>query len=167
MKKTLPLVLSLTFVSTILWGCQSGDNTTKDNDKTELEQQTEVVSKADKDKVETKQSEEDNEKLQFDGEITKVSISKSKDNNTTVFDDDESIETIKSLFVSAVKENGIVNMANPEFYMDVVYPNENKKSFHLWIGEKGEKSTLMKTDDTNTIYTVSEELTDKLIDLIE
>ena len=168
MRKTMPLVLSLTFISTILFGCQSGDNTTKDTDKNKIEQQTEVVTKTDTDKVETnQQSEEDKEKLKLDGEISKVSISKLKGNDTTVFNDDKSIETFNTIFTSTVKENGIVNMSNPEYYIDVVYSNDNKQSFHLWIGENGEKSTLMKTDDTNTIYTVSEEMTDKLKDLIE
>ena len=168
MRKTMPLVLSLTFISTILFGCQSGDNTTKDTDKNKIEQQTEVVTKTDTDKVETnQQSEEDKEKLKLDGEISKVSISKLKGNDTTVFNDDKSIETFNTIFTSTVKENGIVNMSNPEYYIDVVYSNDNKQSFHLWIGENGEKSTLMKTDDTNTIYTVSEEMTDKLVDLFE
>jgi hypothetical protein len=31
--------------------------------------------------------------------------------------DDESIETFKTVVSSAVKEKGIVNMANPEFYL--------------------------------------------------
>lgn len=167
MKKTLSLILSLTFVSTILLGCQSGDNTTKDTDNSKIEQGTEVVTKTDTDKVESQQSEDDKEKLKLVGEISKVSISKSKGNDTTVFNDDKSIETFNTIFTSAVKEKGIVNMSNPEFYIDVVYSNENKQSFHLWVGKKGEKSTLMRTDDTHTIYTVSEEMTDKLIDLIE
>jgi len=145
------LVLSLTFISTILWGCQSGDSTTIDTDKTKPEQQ----------------SEEENEKLNFDREITKVSISKAQGNIITVFDDEKSIETFKSIISSAVNENGIVNIVNPEYYMDVVYANKNKQSFELWIGEKGEKSALMKTNNTYTLYTVSKEMTDKLIDLIE
>lgn len=168
MKKTMSLVLSLTFISTILLGCQSGDSTTIDTDKTKPEQQSEVVTKIDTDNAETNQrSEEENEKLNFDGEITKVSISKVQGNITTVFDDEKSIETFRSIISSAVNENGIVNIVNPEFYMDVVYANKNKQSFELWIGEKGEKSALMKTDNTYTLYTVSKEMTDKLIDLIE
>ena len=151
MRKTMSLVLSLTFISTILWGCQSGDSTTIDTDKTKPEQQ----------------SEEENEKLNFDREITKVSISKAQGNIITVFDDEKSIETFKSIISSAVNENGIVNIVNPEYYMDVVYANKNKQSFELWIGEKGEKSALMKTNNTYTLYTVSKEMTDKLIDLIE
>lgn len=167
MKKTVSLVLTLTFISTILLGCQSGDNTTIDTDKNKLEQQTEVVTKTDTDKVETnQQSEEDNEKLKLDGEIIKISVSKSQGNGTTVFDDDLSIETLTSIFSSAVKESGLVNMVNPEFYINV-YTNANLQSFHLWIGKKGEKSTLMKTNDTTTIYTVSEDITGKLNDLIK
>lgn len=165
MKKTLSLVLSLTLISTILLGCQSGDNTTKDTDKNKLEQQTEVVTKTDTEIETNQQSEEGNKNLKIDGVITKVSISKGDE--TTVFDDDKSIETFNTVFTSAIKENGIVNMTNPEFYIDVVYANENKQSFYLWLGEKGEKSTLMKTDDTHTIHTVSEEMTDKIIDLTE
>ncbi|MFJ5769825.1 hypothetical protein [Psychrobacillus sp. NPDC093180] len=150
MSKIMFLALSLALTSVILLGCQSEDRTTIDTDKTNTEQQS-----------------ENNGKLKFDGEITKVSISKSKGSSATIFEDDGSIETFKSMISSAVKENGIAEMAKPEFYVDVIYENENKQSFYLWIGEKGEKSTLMKTDDTHTIYTVSEEMTNKLIDLID
>ncbi|MBY6036957.1 hypothetical protein KUV80_09840 [Fictibacillus nanhaiensis] len=139
------LLLFLTLLSAILFGCQSEDNTTIDagTTKTELQSQDNDL------KVETK--------------IAKISISKSKGVNSTVFEESETLETFKSIFLSAVREEGIVNMANPEFYLDVTYTNDPKQSFHLWTGEKGQKSTLMKTDDTNTIYTVSEEMTYKLI----
>ena len=151
MKKVISLVLLSAFMSVILLSCQSEDSTTINNvDKTTPEQQS-----------------EDSEKLILDGEITKVSISKTKGNSETVLEDSSSIETLKSIISSAVKENGEVNMANPEFYMDVTYENENIQSFQLWLGEKGQKSTLMKTDDTHTIYTISEAMNDKLIDLIE
>ena len=169
MRKTMSLVLSLTFISTVLFGCQSGDNTTKNTDKNKIEQETEVVTKTDIDKIETnQQSEEDNEKLKLVGEISKIKISELGKIRVIVFEDDESIETIESIISSAVKEEGIVNMVNPEFKMFVFYTNDdNEQSFYLWIGEKGERSTFMNSNDTNTIYTVSEEMTDKLIDLIE
>ena len=85
MRKTMSLVLSLTFISTVLFGCQSGDNTTKDTDKNKIEQETEVVTKTDIDEIDTnQQSEEDNEKLKLVGEISKVGISKSKGFDPTV-----------------------------------------------------------------------------------
>ncbi|PGT89023.1 MULTISPECIES: hypothetical protein [Bacillaceae] len=142
--RKITLLLSLTLLSAILFGCQSEDSTTTDAANTNAELQSEG-----------------------DAEITKISISKSKGVSPTVFEEDKDVETFKSIISSAVKEDGIANMANPEYYLDVIYINENKQSYHLWIGEKGQKSTLMKTDDTHTIYTVSEEMTDKLIELIE
>lgn len=140
-----------------LVGCTDKDNNEKTDDVNETEEFVET----------SQQSEDYKEKLKLDGEISKVSISKSKGNDTTIFNNDTSIETFNTIFTSAVKENGIVNMSNPEFYIDVVYSNDNKQSFHLWIGKNGEKSTLMKTDDTHTIYTVSKDMADKLNDLIE
>lgn len=118
------LVLSLTFILTVLFGCQSADNTTKDTNKNKKEQETELVTKTDTDKDETNQPlEEDYEKLELDREILKISISKSKGNDTIVFSDNKSIKIFNTVFKSAVKENGIVNMSNPEFYIDV-YANE-------------------------------------------
>ncbi|MEK4628847.1 hypothetical protein MKZ17_11630 [Solibacillus sp. FSL R7-0682] len=134
MKKTLSLILSLAFISTILLGCQS---------------------------------EEDSEKLKLNAEVIKVSISNSQGNSETIFEDDASIEIFNTIITSGVKIKGFPMMANPEFYMDVVYENENKQSFHLWIGEKGEESTIMKIDDTHNIYTISEKMTDKWYELIE
>jgi len=114
-----------------------------------------------------------NNELQLDGEITKVSISKSKgfgkinSDFFAVFNDEETLKTFRSLISSAVKEEGIVDMIEPEFDLEVIYENENLQQFHLWVGEKGQRSTLMKIDNTHTIYTVSEEMTNKLIDLVK
>ena len=156
MKKTMPLVLSLTIISSVLLGCQSGENTTKDADKNKIEQET------------NQQYEEDNEKLQLVGEISKVNISESGKTGIIVLEDDASIETIEQMISGAVKVNGEVDMPSPEFKMDVFYTNdEHEQSFYLWIGEKGEKSALMRTEETHFIYTISAIWTDKLIDLIE
>lgn len=144
------LVLSLIFMSVTLLGCQSENSNTLDAEKNNIEQQS-----------------ADNEIYKYEGEIAYISISKLEGDYITTFDDAGTIETIKNIILSAAKEKGIVNMASPEFNMNVVYENKSKQRFYLWIGEKGEKSALMKPDDTHTIYTVSEEMTSKLIDLIE
>ena len=169
MKKTMSLVLSLTFISTFLFGCQPGDDITADNNKmTKVEQQTGVVAETDSEKVGTNQQlEEDGEKLKLEAEITKVSISKLQGKVTTVFDDSGSLNTIDDIMSSVVKQSGIVNMASPEFNLEVAYANDNKQTLYLWIGKKGRQSTFMNSNNTHTIYMVSEEMTDKLIDLIE
>ncbi len=150
MRKNIVTIITVFLGSSFLFGCQS-------EDIIELETK----------KPTTEIRVEDYSNLILDGEITKIIVSKTKGVHATVFEKDEVIETFKRLISGAVKENGIVNMANPELYIDVVYENENKQSFYLWIGEKGQKSTLMKTDDTHTIYTISEEMTDMVIELDE
>lgn len=153
MRKIMFLVLSLAFVSVVLLACQSENNTTIDSDDNNAEQQ-----------------EKDSEPLKIDGEITKINIANSKGNSgsPTIFEDEDSIETLKSIISNAEKEDGIVSMANPpDFYMNLIYNNDTEQGFHLWIGEHGEKSALMKPDDTHIIFTVSEEMTNKLIDLFK
>jgi hypothetical protein len=138
-RKIILLALFMAFMSAIFFGCQSKDNT----------------------------------KLQSDGEITKVSISKSsgfgKVNSDffVVLDDKETLETFKVVISSAVKEEGIADMAEPEFDLEVIYANGKKQGYHLWVGEKGQRSTLMYIDNTHTRYTVSEGMTKKLIKLVQ
>lgn len=105
-------------------------------------------------------------------EISKVSLSNSNtigQINTdffTVYEDEEVLETFQNIFTSAVKQEGIVDIAEPEFDLEVIYKEGNKQEYHLWLGEKDEQSTLMQVEDTHTIYTISEETTNQLIDLV-
>lgn len=105
-------------------------------------------------------------------EISKVSLSNSNtigQINTdffTVYEDEEVLETFQNIFTSAVKQEGIVDIAEPEFDLEVIYKEGNKQEYHLWLGEKDEQSTLMQVEDTHTIYTISEEATNQLIGLV-
>lgn len=152
MRKNIVTILTVFLVFSLLFGCQSKDNMALETEKPKPSSEIQV---------------DDNNQLKLDGEITKIMVSKTKGVNATVFEKKEVIETFKSIISGAIKESGIVNMANPELYMDVVYENGKKQSFYLWIGEKGQKSTLMKTDDTHTIYTVSGEMNDMVIEIVE
>lgn len=58
-------------------------------------------------------------------------------------------------------------MSDSEFYLKVIYDSDNNQILYLWIGDEGERSPFMKTEDTHTIYTVSEGLTVQLIELVE
>ena len=57
----------------------------------------------------------------------------------------DEIATIQAAIKNAVKQPGIVNMADPEFMIEV-----GEQSFYLWIQE--EAGTIMNVDDTHTIY---------------
>lgn len=148
--RKITLFLSLTLLSVILFGCQSEDNPTKQTGTNNSEITT-----------------EDKYYLYLKDDISKIVISKPKEINPTVFEEDKDIETIKSVILTAVNGGGIANMTDPEYYLDVIYTNEDKQSFHLWLGEKGLDSALGKTEDTHTIYGIREEIADKLRELLE
>ena len=137
MKKIFLFILLLSFMSVALIGCQSKDS---------------------------------NE--YSDENISKVSVSKSsgfgKVNSDffAVYEDKETLDTFDNAISNAAKRDGIVDIAEPEFDLEVIYTDGNKHGYHLWVGEKGQKSTLMDVNDTHTIYLISEDLTNKLIELI-
>lgn len=113
------------------------------------------------------------EKIDNENKIFKVSISNSVgfervNPNYFVENEDEAVlEVFNNVIPNAERVAGFVDVAEPEFDLKVEYEKGYWEGYHLWLGEKGQKSTLMKTIDTNTIYTVSEELTEQLIELVE
>jgi hypothetical protein len=76
-----------------------------------------------------------------------------------VISDRETIKTIIEAVDSAEKLSGIVNMANPEFKIKI-----GEKEYFLWIDEKS--GTIMNTEDTHTIYSISESLIDQVNELL-
>ncbi len=138
MKKIILFVLVLSFICSILIGCQSNDNRGFPNEN-----------------------------------ISKVNISKSSGFGKVnfhffkVYKNKETLDIFKNAISNAVKREGIADMAEPEFDLRVVYTDGNKQGYHLWVGEKGQKSTLMNVNDTHTTYSISEEITNQLIDLVK
>jgi len=115
-----------------------------------------------------------NDKSRFsEVNISKVSISKSSGFGKvnvdffTVYKDKESLDIFNNAISTAVKREGIADMAEPEFDLKVSYTDGNKQGYHLWLGEKGQKSTLMMVNDTHTTYSISEEITNQLIDVLK
>jgi hypothetical protein len=149
LRKVFFLALSLAFMSLFILGCQSKENVS-----------TETT-------VNSSPKSESNQNLSIEKDFVSIGVSKTKGSNDITFDDKETLKSFQDIFLSAVKEPGIVNMVDPEYYMEVVHDKNNQESLYLWIGEQGEKSTFMKAEDSNTIYTASQEMTDKLIELVE
>ena len=137
MKKFFLYIVSLTLILVVLVGCQSSIDDEISSD-----------------------------------EISKVSISNSNNigNINTdffmVYEDEEVLEVFQDIFRNAVKQEGIVDISEPNFDLEVTYEEGNKGEYHLWLGEKDQNSTLMNSEDTHTIYSISEEATNQLIDLI-
>lgn len=105
--------------------------------------------------------------------ITKVSISEAKGFGFinpeffAEYEDEETLELFRGMISSAIKQQGIVDMIEPEYDLEVVYQDGDKQGYHLWLGDSGQKSTIMNVDNTHTIYTVPAAITDKLINVIK
>ncbi|MFJ7933233.1 hypothetical protein [Sporosarcina sp. NPDC096371] len=149
MRKVIFMALSLAFMSLVLFGCQPEENIS-----------TEIT-------VKPSTKSENNKKLSIDSNFISIGISKTKGVDEIIFGDKESLNSFQNIFSSAVKEDGEVDIAGPEFYLDVAYDKNNEQSLYLWIGDRGQRSTFMKTENTSTIYSFSPEITDKLIKLVE
>ena len=106
-------------------------------------------------------------------DIVKVSVSESREFgeiNTDflyAYEDEETLELFEELFDDAVKQDGIVDIVSPEFDIEAELENGSKKQLHLWVGDAGQRSTLMYVEDTSTIYRTSSEHTDWLIGLLK
>ncbi|HBJ02476.1 MAG TPA: hypothetical protein DDY89_20195 [Lysinibacillus sp.] len=107
------------------------------------------------------------------GKLAKVNISNSVEFGSvhTAFmkgyEDEASLNIFHERMTTAVKNEGIVNMAAPQLDVEVVDTAGNQYSFHLCLGEIGQKSTLMNVKDTHTIFSISEDLTAPLRSLVQ
>ncbi|MFJ7698556.1 hypothetical protein [Lysinibacillus fusiformis] len=107
------------------------------------------------------------------GKLAKVSISNSAEFGSVHTDfikeygDEDSLNVFHEVMTTAVRNEGIVNMAAPQFDVQVMDTAGNQYGFHLWLGEIGQNSTLMNVKDTHTIYSISDDLTSPLRSLIQ
>ena len=106
-------------------------------------------------------------------DIAKVSISESRgffEINTdffVVYEDGDTTDRFEGIFKDAVKQDGIVDIASPEFDLEAELENGSKQQYHLWVGEADQSSILMYVENTNTIYLIPAADTNWLIDLLK
>lgn len=82
--------------------------------------------------------------------LEKITIdSMGSKSETLVIEDAKTIEMIKEAVEKAEKQPGIVNMADPEFKIAL-----GEETYFLWNSENS--GTIMNTEDTHTIYSLSE-----------
>lgn len=98
----------------------------------------------------------------FDTENSDLIVASSATEHTEIF------ETVKSILSDAVKQDGVVDVAEPNYSLEIIYENNQTKELYLWLldAESG-KGSLMEVEDTHTIYLFSEELNAQLIQLID
>jgi hypothetical protein len=76
--------------------------------------------------------------------------------------DKSTIDTIKNAIKSATKQPGIVDMADPQYKINI-----DDEIYFLWLDRSdGTIGTIMNFKDTHTIYTLSESMTKELKDIL-
>ncbi|RNA66989.1 lipoprotein [Alteribacter keqinensis] len=76
------------------------------------------------------------------------SFSDVNEDSAVVITDDEDISIFTKAVNGAKKQSGIVDMDDPHFKVDI-----GEESYFLWTGP--ESGTVMNTEDTHTIYSLS------------
>lgn len=71
-----------------------------------------------------------------------------KKDSLVSYTDSKVVSNFVNAFKNANKEQGIVDMADPEYKVEI-----GEESYYLWISE--EQGTIMNVNDTHTIYTLS------------
>ena len=74
--------------------------------------------------------------------------------------------TLFDKILSESKRNeGIVNMMEPEYFAQLTDTNQSQMDVYLWLSSEG-LGSLMKADDTHTIYVIPQDLTEALVALL-
>lgn len=76
------------------------------------------------------------------------SFSEMKEDSLTTYTDSDIVRKFINGFKNAKKEPGIVDMADPEYKVEL-----GDEVYFLWTSE--DHGTIMNLNDTNTIYTLS------------
>ena len=101
------------------------------------------------------------ESTEFKKEKSELIVSASDTKQSEIF------VTVKSILVDARKQDGVVDMVEPNYYLEMIYEDHTRKEFHLWLMDvEGGKGSIMETEDTHNLYNFSEELNTQLIHLL-
>lgn len=138
----------MTLITVFLFGCQNESGNTR----------------AEENNADSKEMID--EKLLFEGEITKVEVSKVKGIDPVIYEEGNELATFNDLFSSATIYSGTVNVTNPEFYLKLTNEDGGIERLHLWLGDENEESMLMNIQDTNKVYTMTTGMSVKLNELI-
>lgn len=141
MKKIIRFIVLVFLMSSILLACQQ-EKQPLDSDK-EIKEVTIF------------------ESTEFKKEKSELIVSASDTKQSEIF------VTVKNILVDAKKQDGVVDMVEPNYYLEMIYEDNTRKEFHLWLMDvEGGKGSIMETEDTHILYNFSEELNTQLIHLL-
>lgn len=100
-------------------------------------------------------------------DLIRMSFSEQSGERRENFEQRETLRTLDEIFSSATEIKGFPMLSDPEYYVDAVYQNTEQTRYHLWIGDKGQESTIRNEGENDTLYRISPKGTDRLIHLVE
>ncbi|PRY82967.1 hypothetical protein [Alkalibacterium olivapovliticus] len=79
-------------------------------------------------------------------------------------------ETLKFILDDMIegseRQFGIVNMAEPDYGLQINYEDGSSETFHLWVSSDYSSGTLMDTSETHYIYNFSKEASKQFLSLL-
>ncbi|MEW4326914.1 hypothetical protein Q0N12_09590 [Rossellomorea marisflavi] len=81
-------------------------------------------------------------------------------------DDSLLIQAVQEVFAGAVKVEGMADLKDPDFIMEVDAENGEHQTLLLWLGEKGEEIQVKKADDSNAVYSLDGKWTKRMRQLV-
>lgn len=89
-----------------------------------------------------------------------IGFSEIIEESLNVITDSEEINSIEEIIKGAEKVAGIVDVFDPHYQVEI-----GGKTYYLWIHNK-EAATIMDEEDTRTVYKISGNLVERLIEVI-
>ena len=119
------------------------------------------------------QNSEGNTMVLLDEKVKEINVSKSSgvgDMNQDIilsFNDKQAIKVFEKAITTAVKQQANINETKPDYDVMVEYDRGfPTHAIHLWLGEEGEKSTLMYMVGEGETYLTSLKSTNQLRELV-
>lgn len=81
-------------------------------------------------------------------------------------DDALMIQAVQEVFAGAVKVEGMADLEDPDFIMEVDAENGERQKLLLWLGDEGEETHVKRVDDSNAVYSLDGKWTDRLRQLV-
>ncbi|WP_336881224.1 hypothetical protein [Priestia koreensis] len=115
---------------------------------------------------ETTQTEE-NKPLFLNEPVERVVLTKTTGSYKYPVKSESSIAIIQKAFLSAERVEGVVDVADPDLFLEIEYKSKKTQSFSLWMHKENHSATIMNNKDTQTVYHVSKKQADPFMLLIE
>lgn len=102
----------------------------------------------------------------------KIDIYTAKDFNKEIntpilsINDEKTLKGISTIISNSEKMPGILDVASPEYILEIYDFNKSMQTVYLWIGKDSSKGMYMYKDNTETGYSISMDNTQKLRKII-